>query len=115
MLGAVVDHVAPLTERGEVGPGVVGRVVVAVGRSQDHAGPAHAPEDVHGSGREAYAPPASVPPGRSLPVPPAAIAEVDHTPPMRSAATLAAPSRPVEPDHPGELRPVDRVEEGVRT
>lgn len=37
MLGAVVDHVAPLTERGEVGPGVVGRVVVAVGRSQDHA------------------------------------------------------------------------------
>jgi len=38
MLGPVVDHVAALAEGREVGG-----VVVAVGRGQDHAGPARAP------------------------------------------------------------------------
>ena len=50
----IVDDMAALAEGGEVDVGVVGGVVVAMGRGQHHSGPAYGPEDVHSAGPDAH-------------------------------------------------------------
>jgi len=104
---------AALAEGGEIGIGVVGGVVVAMGRGQNHPGPAHGPEDVHSTGLDAHPPPAPVAPGGRVRIPPSPVAEVDYRPPVRSPAALAASLSAPEPDYGRELGPVDRVEEAV--
>jgi len=46
MLGPIMDHMAALAEGGEVGTGVVRRVMIPVGRGEDNTGAADVPEDV---------------------------------------------------------------------
>ena len=113
VLGPVVDHVAALTERGEIGVRVVGGVVVAVSRGQHHPGPTQVPENVGGPGHDAHPSATPVTPRGGRRVPPAAIAEVDHGLPVWSPTTLASAPGAPEPDRDRELRPVNRVEEAM--
>lgn len=53
MLRSIMVHVAALAERREVLGRVVGRVVIAVARRQDHARGAYGAKDVVGSDGEA--------------------------------------------------------------
>ena len=112
ILRPIVDHVATLAEGREVAVSVVRGVVIPVSSGQQDLCLAGLPEDVR-----PYADPdptaSAIAPPAGLRVPPAAIAEVvDHSP-VRPSAALAAASRPAEPDHGRELRPIDRIEEAV--
>ena len=106
MFWPVVDRVAALAERREVGICVVRGVVIPTGRRQDDPGPTDSSQDV--SFRSDPDPPApAIAPPTGLGVPPAAVAEgIDH-PFVWPPATLAAASCPAEPDDSRELRPVD--------
>ena len=113
MFRPVVVHVAPLAERREVGVRVVGRIVVAVGGSQDHPRRPYRLQHVVGIDRQADDLPHSVTPGTRLSVPPAAIAEVPNGLPMWTPAALTAALGATEADHGRQLWPVDGVEEAV--
>lgn len=83
MLWPIVDHVAALAERREIGVRVVRGVVIPMDGSEDHPGPAGPPEDV-GICRDPDPTPLSIAPPTGIRVPPAAVAEVvDH--PARAA------------------------------
>ena len=112
MLRPVVDHVAALAEGREVGVRVVRGVVIPMGSSEDDPGSTGASEDVSPRSDPDPASPPIAPP-TSLSVPPAAISKVVDHPPVWPPAPLAAASRPPEPDHGRELRPVDGVEEAL--
>jgi hypothetical protein len=113
MLVAVVQHVAALTERRQVGVLVVGRVVVAVSCRE------HDPRDPDPGQQVLVAQPLPEPaalavaPGRDLGVPPSPVAEVEDPLQVRASAFLAPAPRSAEADRVGELGPVDGVEEAV--
>ena len=87
VLWPVMDHVAPLAERREVGVRVVGRVVVPMGGRQDHPGGAHGAQHVVLAEGEARTAPSPVPPRTGGGVPPASVA-----PGARRSARAAAGS-----------------------
>ena len=96
MLWPVVDHVAVLAERREVGVHVVRGVVISLGCGQHHPGPTDPSEDVGFCSDPDPAAPAITPPTRIC-VPPAAIAEMNR-PSARAAArsprsSLRGPNR----------------------
>jgi len=111
MLGAVMDHVTTLAERGELVERAVAGVVVEVGAGQHHRRPGAVSQDV--AGRSLHPPALAVAPVQPPPIPPAAVAEVEDAFPVRAAAMLAAPAGAHEADVMGQLRPVDRVEEDM--
>jgi len=98
MLGRVVDHVAALTERGEVARRIVCRIVVEVrARDVDPRQPHHRRDVGHGC---AYPSPAAIAPEAAIGVPPSSVAEVEHPSAMRTPAMLALAFRAPEPDQP---------------
>ena len=107
MLGRVMDHVAPLAERGEVSGCIVGRIMVQV-RARD-IDPRDTDDRRHACVRGSHAPSPPVAPLAAIGVPPAAVAEVEHPPTMRTLAMLAAPLGAAEADQLRQLGPVDRV------
>jgi hypothetical protein len=113
MFGSIVVHVAALAEGGEVLGPVVRRVMIAVASGQDYPCGAHASENIIGSDRQTDEASGSVTPGAFLPIPPAAVPEVEDSLPVRTGANLAPAIRALEADHGRELRPIDGVEEAV--
>ena len=121
VLLAIVEHVTPLAERGEVAGPVVAWVVVQMRAGQDHAG------DGETRGRAmpvrvglsclkhlrwwqpAHPPAAAITPGAALGIPPGAVAQVRDVLPMQAAAALAAALGASEADDMGQLAPVDGV------
>ena len=110
MLGRVVDHVTALAQRREVGRGIIARIVVEVGTREHDVGGSRRVEDV---GPEPDHPPPSRSPGGNIRVPPAAVAQVDDVATVRTPAPLATRTGTTEPNHGGQLGPVDRVEPSV--
>ena len=113
MLGPVVDHVAALTEGGEVGVRVIAGVVVAMGGSQHDPGRTNAGEHIIDPQGWTGDPSSPVTPRPGVSVPPAAIAEVVDDPSMGALAGFAAALGPAEADRDRELRPVDRIEKAM--
>ncbi|NGM37384.1 hypothetical protein G4G93_26305 [Methylobacterium sp. DB0501] len=113
MLVAVVQHMAALAERRQVGVLVVGGVVVAVGRRQHHLGDPDPSEQVFVAQPMPEPTTPTVAPTRDLVISPASIAEMKDPLQVRACACLASSSRPAEADCVGELGPVDGVEEAV--
>ncbi|KAJ8137351.1 hypothetical protein OY671_009436, partial [Metschnikowia pulcherrima] len=99
----VMDHVAPLAQRGEVAGRVVGRIMVQV-RARDKD-PRDADDRRHTRARRSRTPSASVAPSAAISVPPAAIAQVEHPPTMRTSAMLAATLGAAEADQLRQFRP----------
>ncbi len=108
MLGRVMNHMAPLAERGQVARRIIGRIMVQM-RARD-IDPRDANDRRDPSAGRAHPASASITPLSAIGVPPAAIAQVKHAPPMRTPAMLAAPLGTAEADQPRQLGPVDRVE-----
>ena len=81
------------------------QVVVEMGRGQHH--PGRPDRRIPGRGGRGDLPPAAIPPGLLLLVPPAAVAQVPHRLAMRSATGLAAALGADEPDPVADLLPVD--------
>jgi hypothetical protein len=110
MLLAVVEHVAALAECLEIAGTIVGRVVVEVGRGQQHSRlpqPARAPVRCRQIA-ELSAP--TIAPGALSLIPPAPVTQVADHLAMRAPALLASGVRPLEANDGRELAPVDRVE-----
>lgn len=114
MLGPVVQDMAPLAERPQVGRVVVAGIVIEVRARQVDAGGLH-----HRACRQAFqggelelAAPAAAP-STLRGIPPTPVAKVEHELAVRTAAPLAAALGAAEPDHLGQLAPVDGVEEAV--
>jgi hypothetical protein len=110
MLLAVVEHVAALAECLEIAGTIVGRVVVEVGRGQQHSRlpqPARAPVRCRQIA-ELSAP--TIAPGALSLIPPAPVTQVADHLAMRAPALLASGVRPLEANDGRELAPVDRIE-----
>lgn len=107
MLDCIVDHMTPLTERGEVASGVVGRIVVEVGARGVNL--RHADDRCHaytGCANPATAP---IAPLLAPGIPPASVAEVEYSLAMRTLAMFAPPLGAIEADQFRQLEPVDRI------
>ncbi len=111
MLGAVVDHVTALAERGELVERAVAGIVVEMCAGQHHRRPGAVSQDV--AGRPSHPPALAITPAQPFLIPPAAVAEVEDAFPVRASAMLAAPAGAYEADMMGQLRPVDRVKEDM--
>jgi len=111
MFGRVVEHVAALAQRGEVGGIVVAGIVVEMRAGQHNKGRAHRRQPARAANRDA--PPPIGPPASRLAIPPAPVAQMRDPPAMRPCAPLASAPRAAEPDRAGKLRPVDRIKPAV--
>lgn len=111
MLRRVVDHVAALAERRELPEVAIGGIVVEVRAGQHHGCPPAVQEDV--LAWTLYPAPAAIAPMQTIWIPPPTVAQMEDPAPMRSAAVLAAAAGPLEADEPRDVRPINRVEEGV--
>ncbi len=108
MLGRVVDHVAALAERGEIARRIVGRVVIEVRAGDIHPREPDDRGDVCPDDTDAPSPP--VAPLSAIGIPPATIAKMEDARTVRPSAMLAAAFSAAEPDQPGQLGPVARVQ-----
>ncbi len=109
MLLPVMAEMAALTERLQIARPVVGRIVIHMRRRQDHLGlPELSPivTKINPVDRPAL----SVPPDLLVRIEPAPIAEMADHLAVGTIAALASPPCPLEPDHPAEFAPVDRIE-----
>lgn len=113
MLRAIVKDMAALAPCREVGVGVDARVVVPMRRREVDLRPADHRGDLGRARLRAELSAAPITPSAGLGVPPPAVPQVQDDPAVRSAALLAQALRAAEPDHSGELRPIDRVEKTV--
>jgi len=111
MLGRVVEHVAPLAQRLQVGRSVVPWVVVEMGTCQDDEGHPHGGEDEAVLHRDALASIGT--PALRFRIPPPPVAEMGHTAKMRTSAPLTARAGTLETNRLRYLLPVDRVEPSV--
>ncbi len=108
MLGRVMDHVATLAERSEVARRVVGRIMVQM-RARE-IDPRDADERQRARAWRSHPAPAPVAPLPAIGIPPAAVAQVEHVPTVRTSAMLAAALGAAEANQLRQLGPVDRVE-----
>ncbi|KAK0331449.1 hypothetical protein LTR94_028872, partial [Friedmanniomyces endolithicus] len=108
---SVVEDVAPLAERGEIGGAAVARVMIEVRAGENDIGRSHQVKGEAGGNLDLPAAPGA--PGACLDVPPAAVTQMRDTPLVRSAALFAASPCPPETDMIRDLRPVDRVKPAV--
>lgn len=113
VLRPVVKDMAALAPCGEVRVGVDARVVVPMRGGEVDLRRADHRSNLGRARLRAELPAAPVAPSAGLGVPPPAVAQVQDDPAVRSAALLAQALGATEPDHGGELRPVNRVEETV--
>jgi hypothetical protein len=113
MLVTIVQQVAALAERCEVGIHVVRRIVVPVSRRQHDPGRADATEEILAHQPPAQTAPPTVTPAFEVRVEPPPIPEVMNAPKVRAPAALAPPARAPEADHSRQLAPVNRVEVAV--
>ena len=113
MFQPVVQHVTPLAEGSEVCVLVVRRVVIAMGGCQNHLGQAQALSDPRWSGNGTENLSSSAAPRACGRIPPATITQMVDTLPVRPPTPFACTSSPTEPDHGGQLGPIDRVKEAV--
>jgi hypothetical protein len=106
----VVQHVATLTKRSEVGGIVVARVVVQMSAGQDNIGRPHRSksEILHRYASAIFSAPASI-----ASIPPPSIAKVRDTLKVWPLAALAARLSAAKADCLRQLRPVDRVKPAV--
>ena len=111
MLGRIVDHVAALAKRPQVGWIAVARIVIEVRARQHDICHPYAREREAAFHRDALALVRS--PAPSIGVPPASIAEMRNLPKVRPTALLAAPTGTLKPDRGGQLLPVNRVEPAI--
>lgn len=96
MLRGIVDHVAPLTERLEIGGCAVAWIVIEMRAGQDDVSHPYAGEReaaLHGNPLAMSRTPAS-----RLRIPPSAVTEMRNTLKVRPAALLAASTGALEPD-----------------
>ncbi|MBY9063603.1 hypothetical protein K7957_11730 [Sphingomonas yunnanensis] len=100
-----------LAERRELAEVVIGGIVVEARARQDRRRPPARKEDV--PSRTTYPAPAAITPMPTVRVPPSTVAQMEDPASMRSAAVLAAALRPLETDEAGDVRPIDRIKEGM--
>lgn len=111
MFRPIVEHVAALAPRREVGRRVVGCVVVSVRGGQHDTGSPDSRKHVVGADGKTDDPAGTITPGLGLVVPPSAIREAEHPLPVRAPASLASALGAAEADRGRQLAPIDRIEE----
>ena len=112
MFRAVMVHVTALAKGCEVRAHVVGGVVIAVGGCQHDLRCADDAKILDGW-KSLECSPLPITPGTDAGIPPASVAEVVDSLPMRPATALTSAAGSAEADRRRELRPVDGVEEAV--
>ena len=106
-----MEHVAALAQGGEVGGGVVARIMVEMRTGEDDKG--RADPRVQGGMADGGPPAAIGAPSAALAVPPSPVTEMRDPPEMRSPAAFATGARAYEADRVRQLIPVDRIEPAV--
>ena len=105
---SVLQHMAALTERAQIGHPIIGRIAVEVCR-REHDARRPEPCSLHEIGPSSHPSPA-VPPRRRLLIEPASVGQTAHKGQMSPTTTLASSSSTFEANVVTELMPVGRIQ-----